>query len=781
MNQHCSIILTLHGNGENWLWDINMTVNGGRETSFIIPFPKKISPTDLHKKIFKNIKLAYPIQVRNLGIDFFKIIFSPEIIDKLKSAANFDRSDINFKVPLEWANVPFELCYLPQKKFLGQIFQIGTKILVETLPKDLPSSKTILIITDWTEKARQEGMGLKKIANKNNWDVHVLLQASTSKILSEMEAASVVHYAGHFPKTGNGWKLDPSQIFNISDMEKLGNCYSIPNLIFSNCCRAGNCSNGYNLSGIAGIFLKAGVKQVIGPVSEINEDKAGEFALSFYEAFFKGKSTAESLLVAKKDMNASYKNTVTPLLYRFFGDTRDEPIHNITSGTDTPPDSKGEKTNNVEKTKNGKKYKGLKILFGVISFLLLCLLIWFVIKTIRKHDKNQEITPPQSLQNPIICLGITDYRIDPNGTEVKKELTEICRLAKGKLRLDTSDKGKVYQFKNKVVPGNYKDILTYLKKEKIDIAFVSPYCYIFVKYLEPNKLEGLEFVGVKRHWSSLTYNSGFLVRNDSGIKELGDINVTTVNSFILGHLYSTSTSVIPFIFLAEHGLTGIKFRREPERDKKVKEIINSKAEEKVIAALSNEDWRRLISQNKDLLRFLHFIPINIPIPYDAVFVNKDSWEKRFNKKERDMILDALSDSIKKVPESMRWEKEYPDFVDYVASGIITRKLLEKDQQKGCREGGCFIVYLPKREFDLYHLNNLVSDKKPIKYGIYRFKGDIRPSIEYYLEKIKVGSGMLIKKNNLTNFDNEVLLFNPNIESENINNLVGLHVLPESGD
>lgn len=88
-----------------------------------------------------------------------------------------------------------------------------------------------------------------------------------------MEKVSVVHYAGHLPDMEGshfyGWQLGSGHIFDISDMESLTNCHSIPWLIFSNSCHAGNCNNGYGLSGIAGTFLKAGVLQVMCPFGKL--------------------------------------------------------------------------------------------------------------------------------------------------------------------------------------------------------------------------------------------------------------------------------------------------------------------------------------------------------------------------------------------------------------------------------------------------------------------------------------------------------------------------------
>ena len=153
MSKNYSITLYLDGNGENWSWHITVTINNHREPSITIPLPQKVFPADLYKKFFDNIDLIDCILARNIGIDLFKSIFPAKIGEVLKSAANAESGDIYFKIPPEWADIPFDLCYLPQRGFLGQIFRIGTTIRVEVANpggKEKPPKK-ILIITDSTK------------------------------------------------------------------------------------------------------------------------------------------------------------------------------------------------------------------------------------------------------------------------------------------------------------------------------------------------------------------------------------------------------------------------------------------------------------------------------------------------------------------------------------------------------------------------------------------------------------------------------------------------------
>lgn len=388
-----------------------------------------------------------------------------------------------------------------------------------------------------------------------------------------------------------------------------------------------------------------------------------------------------------------------------------------------------------------------------------------------------------------ITLGIVDYSSHSDETILEKELKGIGNTAQGNLSFYESC--FKYKFQGQVISGKYSNILRELKDGKIDIAFVPPYCYLYHNYLSPNELEEVELVGIKTKWSNLTYTSGFLVRQDSDIKSLDDINKNTVKVFIHGDYLSTSTYIIPSIFLWEHGLTKIVPVHEPRRREMIPKILNARVEEGVIGTLSNEDWERIRAYPKGLVNsmppwllktfqisardqyadFLRFIPIdNIPIPYDAVLVHTPSWTKRFKVKEREIILNALRNTLKQVKG--RWEEQYPAFVDYVASGVIAGKFLVERKHTDWKKGESYLVFLPKVGLDLYHLNDLITEKNSIKVDIFRFRGEQGP--KYSLEKIKIGSGELMKMND-TDYPNAVLLFNLNTEND-IDNLIGLHIL-----
>jgi len=243
--------------------------------------------------------------------------------------------DILFYLPPEWANIPFELCYIPNKGFLGRIFQIGTMICLQTegtVRKELPSYEKMLIIADPAgnlPSAHHEGVYLKQFARKNGLEIHLIASGQRQKISEAIEKSSMVHFAGHSFDTDSphttGWEIGSDTILNLSEIEKMRKSLSVPWLIFSNSCHAGNCGEGPYLSGIAGAFLKAGVSQVIAPIKWVNDREALEFARSFYKYLFKRVTPAESLRAAKQERQKSNPDSVTPLFYRLYGDPRFDP------------------------------------------------------------------------------------------------------------------------------------------------------------------------------------------------------------------------------------------------------------------------------------------------------------------------------------------------------------------------------------------------------------------------------------------------------------------------
>jgi len=328
MNRRCSLRLDLVGDGEAWSWRMFFRTSGPNPSiDRKIPLPQSASPDEIISSLYEKLGIPGTARIRAWGSHLWQTIFPQQIKREIKDA---EGGDILFNVPPAWANIPFELCYIANKGFLGQIFQIGTIICLESenrVRKDLLPYERLLIIADPggdLPSAHHEGMDLKEFAKKSGIETHLIVSGDKSKILEAMEISSMVHFAGHSFDTGKpdstGWMIGPDAVLNPTEIEQMRTSPSVPWLIFSNSCHASSCGRDSNLWGIAGAFLKAGVSQVIAPIKRINDRDALAFARSFYGCLFKGMPPAESLCFAKQEMQKCHPDSVTPLLYRLYGD-----------------------------------------------------------------------------------------------------------------------------------------------------------------------------------------------------------------------------------------------------------------------------------------------------------------------------------------------------------------------------------------------------------------------------------------------------------------------------
>jgi hypothetical protein len=367
MKKRCSLKLDLIRDGENWSWRIfHRTGSPNPSIDFKISMPKNISPSEILLSLNNTLDIPDIVKIRAWGNQIWNSIFPQSIMSEIES---YTGGDILFYMPPEWANIPFELCYIPSKGFLGKIFQIGTIIRLQTentVRKEKPPHNKMLIIADPAENlpsAHREGMHLKQFAKKSGFEIQLIASGQRSKILDAIKTSSIVHFAGHSFNMENphstGWEIGPDMVLDLIAIEKIGEGLSVPWLIFSNSCHASNCGEGSNLSGIAGAFLKAGASQVVAPIRRVNDREALEFAKSFYKYLFTGITPAESSRAAKHEIQKRNPDSITHLLYRLFGDPRFNP-----KGGGPP----------IEEPKNGancfrKLYKWTSII--IVIFILL--------------------------------------------------------------------------------------------------------------------------------------------------------------------------------------------------------------------------------------------------------------------------------------------------------------------------------------------------------------------------------------------------------------------------
>jgi hypothetical protein len=328
MTGHCSLRLELVPSGSHWGWRYFHRSSGENQSiTSVYAFNEPIDALTICEgfdKIFSGGKID---SLYEYGEWVTRKIF-PGPIEQLFYGC--DHGDILFAVPPQWADVPFELLVVKPGEFLCSTFKIGAIITLENHPqKATPrlTGNTMTIIADpacTMPAAYEEGNILSRLASSNKIQSHLLCAGNHGKISDTIKHGAIVHYCGHShygkERFTTGWLIGPDTYFNLNDIEKIAESPTVPWLIFSNSCDAGTVGSNEELSGIAGAFLKAGVRQVVGPIKRVNDTAAKIFAEKFYNALFKGLNPAESLLKVKKEYITENDPDITPLLYRLYGD-----------------------------------------------------------------------------------------------------------------------------------------------------------------------------------------------------------------------------------------------------------------------------------------------------------------------------------------------------------------------------------------------------------------------------------------------------------------------------
>jgi hypothetical protein len=335
MISQCSLRLDLIPGDSTLSWQIFDRLTGGNGGMVrTLPVPHPVDPVKLIESFNDDVVRALNSSnvqqsialLRAWGCNVCKSLFPDEIIHKLSM---YESGDILFIVPVQWADVPFEIICM-SSYFLGERFQVGTIIstgISQGPEKQHNHNGDLLIIADPSERLQsvsREGEGLRSFAVGKRRQVRLLMQADAEKLTTEIPVASMVHFAGHSGLDSNlvadGWKLSDGTFFTNGNICKVASSPLLPWLIFSNSCDGGRVSVDKGLSGIAGAFLSAGVHQVVGPFCKLNDLQAGQCTVSFYNYLFKGKSVAYALMSLRKKMPQGAG--LTPLFYRLFGDPR---------------------------------------------------------------------------------------------------------------------------------------------------------------------------------------------------------------------------------------------------------------------------------------------------------------------------------------------------------------------------------------------------------------------------------------------------------------------------
>lgn len=239
--------------------------------------------------------------------------------------------------------VPFELLH-DGAGFLSTRFAMGRIVRTpqesgyysRTRPPAKPFSMLILADPGGDLKsAYEEGICLRDTLDARSELARVSLRTggiTRDFVREKLRNFDLVHFAGHAdynwenPEKG-GWRLTQGQL-SPRDIVEMGGAGFMPSLVFSNACQSAR-TEGWRISnrfhdeifGLANAFVLSGVRHYVGTFWEIPDAPGMEFALSFYESLFSGKTVGQAMKNARNTLIRIYgEETVHWAGYLLYGD-----------------------------------------------------------------------------------------------------------------------------------------------------------------------------------------------------------------------------------------------------------------------------------------------------------------------------------------------------------------------------------------------------------------------------------------------------------------------------
>lgn len=256
---------------------------------------------------------------RRLGAQIAALVLPQEIngkVERVTDAVDFYLDDYSLKIPIEIlpcqdnvlaAKVPVirHWLYDANNATPGKVDLVGAKatknaLLVADPAGDLPS-------------AAEEGQSIMRFLKekKTPWRCRYLGHSVTADAVThELPDTELLHIAAHYhdgsDKEGHG--------ISVSDGLWLPDRIPhTPDIIFLNCCRAGQIYNDHGSQSLIGKFLQHGTQHVIAPFLPTSDVIAKRFAEEFYRVFDTPDTVMESVFKTRQALGA------IGLLYLHYG------------------------------------------------------------------------------------------------------------------------------------------------------------------------------------------------------------------------------------------------------------------------------------------------------------------------------------------------------------------------------------------------------------------------------------------------------------------------------
>jgi len=346
------------------------------------------------------------LSLREIGQVFHDELFPLAVKDKLKKTkAEYLCLDLDDQL----VHIPWELLNDGQQ-FLCQKFSMGRLVktrqaLLGVRSRGLARPLDMLLLADPTrdlKDAYTEGKQLRDFMDKHSEFVNVSLHSDkifADSIKEKLRNFDIVHFAGHAdydPKRPekSGWRLSSGSL-TTTDIIKMAGTATMPALIFSNACQSARTGEWsvpdtfeHDIFGLANAFLLAGVKHYMGTFWEISDEPSRQFAMEFYKNMLSGKTTGESVRLARNRLIDTYgEETIVWASYLLYGD----PTFNYMAHISAQPPRTEHKPSHIPKSSSEvrtreevidfstrevsrKKTKWITITAGIVA--LVALIFW---------------------------------------------------------------------------------------------------------------------------------------------------------------------------------------------------------------------------------------------------------------------------------------------------------------------------------------------------------------------------------------------------------------------
>ena len=310
-----------------------------------------------------------------------------------------------------------------------------------------------------------------------------------------------------------------------------------------------------------------------------------------------------------------------------------------------------------------------------------------------------------------------------------------------------------YRLVPKIADADYEQNINQLNENKIQIAFVSQCLSAVIQH--KHIYEDIVCIGYKKSNNRSIYHTGIIYhKRDAGflqdvfrlfkgdgakqdaVRKIMDSVTIVLNSQEL----STSSHVIPEVFLMGFGINLRKDKQHLSKSRvEMRNMIKQPTNGHIIGFMSNEDYQSISEMEKSGLGFEE---IDVPIPYEDVYVNRSWWE---GSKLSRLFSDCLDESNRKLLiralhhppfgfiDIHGQENLYDSFRKYTFSGVVYKVV----QDTG-------YVQMPDPELDLFGLDT-ISNNQSIHLLDFSVENKSTES-NYTLRQSEIGTARLFHKN-----------------------------------